>query len=161
MLWLSRFSFFYFEGSCFCLPVWFWVNISNLLQLSDPPPDVTAGRRPHSHHITACWTTCCQHLYSMWHHHHHQQQQHMLAASRSRDFYDSRSEPCVSGTQEKLDAHNSAAEDEINEQGEMTHSVNHHRTKLILNTNGWLYWVKGHLEELGLVVPGTKRPIDL
>ncbi|XP_069379181.1 NK2 transcription factor related 7 [Paralichthys olivaceus] len=50
------------------------------------------------------------------HHHHHQQQQHMLAASRSRDFYDSRSEPCVSGTQEKLDAHNSAAEDEINEQ---------------------------------------------
>ncbi|XP_060928284.1 NK2 transcription factor related 7 [Limanda limanda] len=44
------------------------------------------------------------------HPHHHQQQQLMLAASRSRDFYD------VPGTQEKVDAHNSAAEEEINEQ---------------------------------------------
>ncbi|XP_053276660.1 NK2 transcription factor related 7 [Pleuronectes platessa] len=49
-------------------------------------------------------------------HHHQQQQQLLLTASRSRDFYDSRSEPWVPGTLEKLDAHNSAAEEEIHEQ---------------------------------------------
>ncbi|XP_062240663.1 NK2 transcription factor related 7 [Platichthys flesus] len=50
------------------------------------------------------------------HHHPHHQQQLLLAASMSRDFYDRRSESCVPGTQENLDAHNSAAEEEINEQ---------------------------------------------
>lgn len=41
--------------------------------------------------------------------------QHLHAASRRRDFY---SEPCVSGMQEKLETSNSAADEEINDQGE-------------------------------------------
>ncbi|XP_070821348.1 NK2 transcription factor related 7 [Chaetodon trifascialis] len=36
-------------------------------------------------------------------------------ASRSRRIYECQPEPCVSGMQEKLDAHNSAAEEEMNE----------------------------------------------
>lgn len=49
---------------------------------------------------------------------------HQHAASRSRDFYGFHPEPCVSGLQEKLDTHSSAAEEEINEQGEMINAVN-------------------------------------
>lgn len=45
--------------------------------------------------------------------------QHVYAASRSRDFYDCHPEPCVSGAQDKLDTPHSAADEEINEQGEM------------------------------------------
>lgn len=46
--------------------------------------------------------------------------QHVHGASRSRGhIYDCQPEPCASGMQEKLDAHNSAAEEEINEQGEI------------------------------------------
>ncbi|XP_051278631.1 NK2 transcription factor related 7 [Dicentrarchus labrax] len=41
---------------------------------------------------------------------------HVHGASRSRDIYECQPEPYVSGMQEKLDTHNSAAEDEINEQ---------------------------------------------
>ncbi|XP_049434981.1 NK2 transcription factor related 7 [Epinephelus fuscoguttatus] len=42
--------------------------------------------------------------------------QHVHAASRTGDVYDCQPEQCVSGTQEKLDIHSSAAEEEINEQ---------------------------------------------
>ncbi|XP_029295931.1 NK2 transcription factor related 7 [Cottoperca gobio] len=42
--------------------------------------------------------------------------QHVHGVSRPKDVYDYQPEPCVSGTQEKLDIHNSAAEEEINEQ---------------------------------------------
>ncbi|AWP06862.1 putative homeobox protein Nkx-2.6 [Scophthalmus maximus] len=41
--------------------------------------------------------------------------QSVIPNNRSRDFYVCRPEPCASGTQEKLDAHNSAAEDEFND----------------------------------------------
>ncbi|XP_070690553.1 NK2 transcription factor related 7 [Pempheris klunzingeri] len=41
---------------------------------------------------------------------------HVHGASRSRDAYECQPEPCVSGMQEKLDFHNSAAEEETNEQ---------------------------------------------
>lgn len=37
--------------------------------------------------------------------------------------YDCQPEPCVSGMREKLDAHNSAAEEEIHERGEKRHSL--------------------------------------
>ncbi|XP_059193899.1 NK2 transcription factor related 7 [Centropristis striata] len=42
--------------------------------------------------------------------------QHVHAESRSREVYDCQPEPCVSGMQEKVDTHNSAAEEEIHEQ---------------------------------------------
>ncbi|XP_044053931.1 NK2 transcription factor related 7 [Siniperca chuatsi] len=42
--------------------------------------------------------------------------QHVHGASRSRDIFDCQPERCVSGMEEKLDTHNSAAEGEINEQ---------------------------------------------
>ncbi|XP_041855489.1 NK2 transcription factor related 7 [Melanotaenia boesemani] len=44
--------------------------------------------------------------------HHHQR---VRTASQNSDLYDCRSERCVSATQEKLDAHNSAAEEDMNE----------------------------------------------
>lgn len=48
--------------------------------------------------------------------------QHAHDASRGMaHVHDCQPEPCVSGMQEKLDAHSSAAEEEINEQGEMLH----------------------------------------
>lgn len=43
--------------------------------------------------------------------------------SRPRDLYDCQAEQCVSGMQEKLHIHNSAAEEEIHEQGEITLQV--------------------------------------
>lgn len=45
--------------------------------------------------------------------------QHAHGASRSGDIYECQPEPCVSGMQEKLGTLNSAAEEEMNEQGEM------------------------------------------
>lgn len=48
--------------------------------------------------------------------------QHVRGASRSRDICDCQAEPRASGTQEKLDSHNSAAEEEIHEQGETIHA---------------------------------------
>lgn len=48
--------------------------------------------------------------------------QHVRGASRSRDIYDCQPEPRASGMQEKLDYHNSAAEEEMHEQGEMIHT---------------------------------------
>lgn len=47
--------------------------------------------------------------------------QHVHGASRSSDQdYDCQEMPCVSEVQEKLDTHNSAAEEEINEHGEIS-----------------------------------------
>lgn len=47
---------------------------------------------------------------------------HIHGASRVRDVYDCQPEPCVSGMKEKLGVHNSAAEEEIHEQGEIIHT---------------------------------------
>lgn len=51
--------------------------------------------------------------------------QHMHAASRNSHFYDCQPEPCVSEVQEKFKIHNSSAEEEINEHGEMMHNAHY------------------------------------
>lgn len=48
--------------------------------------------------------------------------EHVRGASRTRDVWECPPEPCVSGGREKLGTHDaSAAEEEIDEQGERTH----------------------------------------
>ncbi|XP_063754229.1 NK2 transcription factor related 7 [Eleginops maclovinus] len=54
-------------------------------------------------------------------------------ASRPRDVYDCQAEPCVSGIQDKLHIHNSATEEEINEQDISGLDSSHESDKTLKN----------------------------
>lgn len=64
--------------------------------------------------------------------------QHVNPASRSGDSYHCQPEQFGSGMQ-KLDSHSSAAEEEMNEQGEMTHTRTHTHTVHMHHDQGRLF----------------------
>lgn len=71
---------------------------------------------------------------------------HMHGASRTGDLYDCQAE--LSGMQEKLDTHNSAAEEEINDHGEKIQTSKSYQSQFIHAVYG--YMGLGRLTDWGL-----------
>lgn len=67
------------------------------------------------------------------------QHQLMRAASKSDGFYDAQSERCVYGMQEKIAVHRSAAEEEMNEKGEINRTVTNNND-FFLKMHLWFVW---------------------
>lgn len=61
---------------------------------------------------------------------------HMHDESRTRNLYNCQAE--LAGMQEKVDTHNSAAEEEINERGEKIHTAKSNYSHFILAAGVWL-----------------------